>query len=80
MLVIAYAQLTCDSCNRSLVVLASRTAPPTKFNIKRILRRLEVLAARHQWRMEGPSMWAGDMCETCKRYEAPDFAPEQAWP
>ena len=73
MKVIDYAQITCDNCGKSLVAMSTRTKPPTEFNIKMILRRLEALAGRHLWQMEGPSIFAGDFCSICKGGEQPSF-------
>ena len=68
MKVIAYAELTCDDCGRTLRRLApARTSDLFEDQINAALL---AMAKRHLWRVEGPSVMAGDLCKECQIQEA----------
>lgn len=65
--VIAFAEVTCDDCGKSLRRLAPPHTKATPMNERRTLRQLGKYATRRRWQMEGPSLMAGDLCPRCAR-------------
>lgn len=65
MRVIAYVEVECDDCGKCLRRLGLGAKADDKRVENRLFRLLGEMAVRHGWRMEGPSVWAGDLCSSC---------------
>jgi len=63
---LAFAQVDCDGCGKAFRRMAPPHTPATRSAERALLRKTFAAAQARRWRVEGPSLMAGDACPRCK--------------
>lgn len=65
MRVVQGAIIECDGCGKAFARLAPPHTPHTKRTERRVMGNAVKAATARRWRVEGPSLMAGDACPRC---------------